>query len=247
MVETGLHPRPNFHTFLQADSYRSGDALAYYDYQRAIRSKKVEILQQKKSLRYEPGYKKPGVAHSGSRKVFQLKSKHPISATCAVTIDPASFAKTEAPVASTQTEPPAEGANQQLHKSTSLESQSVKQMNKSALLEGENCVGSTSSLDGFEANTASRPSSAKANKENMADTQAAGNSDGRAQTERLPHITATRKPRLVKSARELKFGSSSVSPPPLPQRPKSVATARGGVVEGTEYQGKIGECTLLLL
>ncbi len=75
MVDTALHPRPSFYTFLQSDSNKGGDGLTYYDYQRALRSNKVAILQQKKALSYEPGYKKAS-SFPVSRKIFQMKNKH---------------------------------------------------------------------------------------------------------------------------------------------------------------------------
>jgi hypothetical protein len=79
MVETSLRPRPGFHTFLHADSPREGDALTYYDYQRALRANKVEILQQRRAVTYEPGYRKPYAEHpsKATRKIFQLKSIQP--------------------------------------------------------------------------------------------------------------------------------------------------------------------------
>lgn len=81
MVETDLHPRPSFYTFLRSDTCRGGDGLTYHDYQRAVRSNKVAILQQRRAMSYEPGLKKPGILKAGvgasaTRKIFQLKSKN---------------------------------------------------------------------------------------------------------------------------------------------------------------------------
>lgn len=217
MVETAIHPRPSFYTFLQTDSYRSGDALTYYDYQRAIRSKKVEILQQKKSSSYEPGYKKPGVLHPASRKVFQLK--YPItSPPCTVAVDPSSSVKTA----------PMETTNQKINTSSFHESVNP---NPPDYVDMEASASKTSL----------RPSSAKIN---MTD-QTAGLFDGRAQTERLPRIV--RKPRLIKSAtaREHSSKPSVMSPLPLPERPKTVANTGVQTAKSQERVGKWGRAVTL--
>lgn len=241
MVETALHPRPSFYSFLQADSFKSGDALTYYDYQRAIRAKKVEILQQKKASSYEPGYKKPGVPHPASRRVFQLKSKYPIFAPCTVSVDPASLIKTDTAIA----------------KEASIETININEptINRSASLEGVNsAVGSTTSLDGLDATgsrsslkqaSLSRPSSAKADKdkENMAEVPtpataaalAEGQSLPQPQTERVARII--KRPRLVKSAttREQKsVQASSVDG----IRPNTVAGTRESGIQ-TETQDRL--------
>lgn len=80
MADASLHPRPVFGTFLQSDNSLN-DGLTYYDYQKLVRSKKVVLLQEKRSRTYEPGYKKVGTFLDAvapvSRKVFQFKSKSP--------------------------------------------------------------------------------------------------------------------------------------------------------------------------
>ena len=204
MVDAAFHPRQNFYNILRSDSKREGDALTYYDYQRALRSKKVEILQQKRAATYEPGYKKAGVIHpscASSRKVFQLKNKFP-PASQTLPIDTSSPPEKESV---TFQEP----ANEQLHRSSSVESVCS--------------VGSVASLDGVEQSQSKtsisgvRPSSAGAAKQMDAAT-----------TERLPKILS-RKSRLIKSA---SIPSSSASSHATPsQRPKTMASTRDTEVQ----------------
>ena len=59
MVETSLHLRPSFSTFLQSDTNAGEDPLSYYNYQRLLRSQKVALLQEKRARAYVPGYKRP--------------------------------------------------------------------------------------------------------------------------------------------------------------------------------------------
>lgn len=99
MAETSLHPRPDFSTLLQSDANGRRDGLSYYDYQRALRYKRVAILQQKKANSYIPGYKKrPATGPTLSRQVFQnanaaptpipMSKSRPTSACHSVRIDP---------------------------------------------------------------------------------------------------------------------------------------------------------------
>lgn len=211
MVDTALHLRPSFYTFFQSNSPKGGDALTYYDYQRALRAKRVEILQQKKATAYEPGYKKPGVLHPASRKIFQLKSKFPA-------LDKDTRFNTMEP------------ANEQIYKSAPMESVNSD---------------STTNIDILEPSktniSASRPSSATGGKASMADLNAVPT---QAQTERLPSIL-TKKPRLVKSATArdnlASSSKSSVSPLPLPQRPKTVASVRDCAVQTAQSDQENGK------
>ncbi len=218
MAETILHPRPSFYTFLQADNPKGDDALTYYDYQRALRTKKVEILQQKRSTSYEPGYMKPWMSiTNSSRKVFQLKSRFP------ATSSPVKMDTADSMV------PPKEPANEKINKFCSSESVNSTDSNS---------TDSTTSLDGIEQSasktslsgrplsaTGSRPSSATG--QHSAGSGTAGMAESaptRVQTERLPRLSSM--PRLVKSAtaRDSSTGNT-VTPLNLPQRPKTVATS----------------------
>ena len=203
MVDAAFHPRQNFYNILRSDAKREGDALTYYDYQRALRSKKVEILQQKRAATYEPGYKKAGVLHpscASSRKVFQLKNKFP-PASQTLPIDTSSLPEKE--IVTSQ-----EPANEQLHRSSSVES--VCSVDSIASLDGVEQSQSKTSISGV------RPSSAGAAKQ-----MDAGSTEG------LPRILS-RKARLIKSAAH-DYASSSASshaPPPTSQRPKTMASTR---------------------
>ena len=71
MVETTLHPRPVFSTFLQSDANTTNDALSYHNYQRLLRAHKVSLLQDKRAKAYIPGYKKPPSRQlPSSRQIF---------------------------------------------------------------------------------------------------------------------------------------------------------------------------------
>lgn len=191
MVETTLHPRPCFHTFLHADSTTGGDALTYYDYQRALRAKKVEILQQRRAATYEPGFKKPCAVHPAkiTRKVFQMH-KLPVS---------------------TPTPKPAMESLQPVH-------------DRSALVENVTSVGSAARMDALE------PTAVEQSQNN---TSIRANFAEKTQTEKLPKIA-----RLIKSATARPCGSSGiVSPPLIPQRPKTVASTRDRQVQTSLTQG----------
>lgn len=205
MVETSLHPRPCFHRFLQADSRREGDALTYYDYQRALRSKKVEILQQRRAVTYEPGYKKPCAVHPAklTRKVFQLKNNFPVPSAQIVKSPP--LIKPNEGVKF-----PVEPAIEQLHTIESLDSSTN--------------LGPEAAIE---------PNQGKTTVDMMEGTSV----QAQAQTDRLPKIY--RKPRLVKSAttvRDSSLASTSavVSPPLIPQRPKTVASTRDSQIQTQE-------------
>lgn len=212
MVETSLHPRPCFYTLLRSDNPGGGDSLTYYDYQRALRSKKVELLQQKRSKSYEPGYGKPGVMHPGTRKIFQLKNKCPSPSGGAPLL-----LKTESKGTSIENIPALESANEKI--------------NRSAPWDKENRLDPPEAVELAQSLSVFRPSSATASRANM--TEAAAPPPTQVQTERLPEIT--KKPRLVKSATfresQLSSQSSVLTPPPLPQRPKTVASLRDSAVQ----------------
>ncbi len=80
MVDTN-RPRPPFGTFLSDNSTKDG--LSYFEYQRLLMSKKVALLQEKKERSYKQDYKKQSSSftQSGpvSRKIFQLKTKDPVT------------------------------------------------------------------------------------------------------------------------------------------------------------------------
>lgn len=69
MVDTALRPRPEFGTFLHSDANAGGDGLSFYEYKRLLRSKKVALLQERRSNLYEPGYKKPPAVES--RQIYK--------------------------------------------------------------------------------------------------------------------------------------------------------------------------------
>ena len=206
MVETSLHPRPCFYTFLRADS-KEGDALTYYDFQRAQRSNKVEILQQKKARAYEPGYKKPFADHPAklSRRVFQLKNKF---------VPPGYLDQSPSPVKVEGMKSLAEtSVNEQLRRSQVIEN-----------VDSSTKPGPEASA--LESNSAALASSAVSYKEKSME-----NSTVQAQTERLPKISG--KPRLVKSAtaRDHSSNSAVVSPPLIAPRPKTAASTRDAQVQ----------------
>ena len=230
MAETILRPRPSFYTFLQADNPKGDDALTYYDYQRALRAKKVEILQQKRATSYEPGYMKPWVSANSSRKVFQLKNRFPGMNQVALATSSPVKVDTVVPVDSKT--PPKEPANEQINKSCSNES--VSSTESTTSLDGLEQSPSKTSLSGIPKSpsghslsaTGSRPSSATAQQSATAKTGQVGMAEStpiQVQTERLPKLT--KKPRLVKSAtaRESSL-NTPVNSSTLPQRPKTVAT-----------------------
>ncbi len=57
MVDTAVRPRPDFSTFLVSDQNAGGDGLSFYNYKKIIRSQKVALLQQRRSVAHVPGYK----------------------------------------------------------------------------------------------------------------------------------------------------------------------------------------------
>lgn len=203
MVETSLHPRPCFYRFLAADSRKEGDALTYYDYQRALRSKKVEILQQRRAVRYEPGYKKPCAVHPAkmTRKVFQLKNKFPVPSGSPLIVK-------SPPLITEGVKTPVEPVNEQLI-NTSLGAEAFT----------TTAVEPSQSKTGI---SAARPSSAT--RENMMESTSV-----QAQTYRLPKIS--RKPRLVKSATARDSSLASISAVVSPRRPKTTASTRDSQVQ----------------
>ena len=57
MVDTAVRPRPEFSTFLFSDQNAGGDGLSFYNFKKMIRSQKVALLQQKRSVAKVPGCK----------------------------------------------------------------------------------------------------------------------------------------------------------------------------------------------
>lgn len=228
MVETVLHPIPCFQDFLRTDSRKEGDALSYYDYHRAMRAKKVEILQQKKAVTYEPGYRKPGAVHPAiaSRKVlFQLKKKVPVLYTSLVAMPPKPCCGMESANSLR------EAANQQLHRSASIESicsvASVDALQPSLSktdVRPSSATGRPSSATGrLTSAPLTLPASTTSSRADAMD----GSPANHAQTERLPKIM--REPRLIKSATARDHAVVSASETPLPvhrERPKTVASCR---------------------
>ena len=208
MVETS---RPAFYTFpLQSDASNSGDALTYYDYQRAIQSKNVKTLQQlrERSMALIGAGRKP-VAHSvTSRKIFQLLN-HPVK-VATVTFPEGAKATSKEPIP----------ANEKIHKSVV----NISDADAQAQDAGDSTL-SRVSLSSFQPSSAKdrialRPSSAK---EKMAEATR----PRQPQTERLPMIS--RPPRSIKSAsaRDHYVSPESVmSPLKIPQRPNTVASTR---------------------
>ena len=210
MVDTALRPRPNFATFLRSDANKGGDALTYYDFQRALRSQKVAILQQKRWSSYQPGYKKLPAEFPITRKVFQLKNKSPGVAEIIPQMQHAELlpAKMEG-----------------VMKSDSTAHIQEPQMKRSASMESVNSIDSNiTDLEPSQSKTnisALVPSSASVSKISMTEAPP--------QTEMLPQIS--KKTRLVKSAtsRDRSFSPSQ------PQRPQTVGCTRN--VETQTMQG----------
>lgn len=219
MVETS---RPAFYTFpLQSEPRNSGDALTYYDYQRAIRSKDVKTLQQLRERSVAligAGDKKP-VAHSvTSRKIFQLLN-HPVK-VASVTFPEGAKATSKDP----------SPVDEKIHKSAHA---SVVNTDTNTSQDTGDPRVSLSSLRPSSAakdKMAVRPPSAK---EKMAEVTT------RPQTERLP--TIARPLRSIKSATArdhyLSPESSVVSPPEISQRPKTVASTRDIEIQECREKG----------
>lgn len=248
MTETILRPRPSFYTFLQSDNPKGSDALTYYDYQRAMRAKKVEILQQKRSTSYEPGYMKPWATASSSRKVFQLKSRHPMSG-----LAPSAPVVAVTALPTNVKFPPKELANEKINKSCLDET--VCNTDSVVSLDGLEQTASKTSLSGAYQPASGRPSSATGSRPSSAVGQnstgnvvAAEGASIQVKSERLPRIPS--KPRLVKSATARNSSAgSSITSPRLPQRPKTVATAdlrdtQTQTALGAPQETQQGTCTI---
>ena len=218
MVETSLHPRPTFFTFLQSDGNTGGDGLSFYDYKRAIRSNKVAILQQRRAMTYEPGYKKPVLSappvSSLSRKIFQLDKVPSYHAQFTLP------AKMEVK----DTQPyPVEPPNEKLNKSASVDS--LKNADDS------NADGIEPSQSQCSITTI--PTSIS--KEGIMDRAM-----GKSHTDRPPQKANAKPARLVKSATSRDYLPDLTSK--LSDRPSTVSSTRDEDVQTTQSQladGKI--------